>query len=161
MVHCLSCDILSGQVTEPGGMVYEDAFWHVGAAVGPSVWPGFLVIKLKRHCEHLAELTPEEAAALGPVVRLTCQALMEVLQPAKVYVCSFGEGVQHVHLWALPRPASMRPGMHWALFNLDLRLALTRGLGIRKWRMKEDQVADLAEELRSSFARQMAREAVQ
>ena len=40
-----------------------------------------MIIKLKRHCEHLAELTPEEAASLGPVLQSTCAALTKVLQP--------------------------------------------------------------------------------
>jgi diadenosine tetraphosphate (Ap4A) HIT family hydrolase len=127
---CLSCDIVTGKQVEPGGVIYENTYWHVGSAVGPAVWRGFLVIKLKRHCEHLAELTPAEAAVLGPVIRTTCLALTEVLRTAKVYVCSFGEGVKHVHFWALPRPSEMRPGMHAVLFNLDMRLSLTRWSGI-------------------------------
>ncbi len=152
---CLSCDIVAGKRLEPGGVIYEDAYWHVGSAVGPSVWRGFLVVKLKRHCEHLSELTPAESAALGPVIQVTCQALTEVLSPAKVYVCSFGEGVKHVHFWVLPRSPEMRPGMHSVLFTLDLRLALTRWLGFRKWILSEDEVIQTADRLRESFARQI------
>ena len=96
---CMSCDILAGKLTTPGGVIYEDEYWQVDSVISPVYWRGFLIIKLKRHCEHLAELTPEEAGALGPVVRATCSALAEVLKPAKVYVCSFGDGVKHIHLW--------------------------------------------------------------
>ena len=80
---CLSCDILAGKRTEPGGAIYEDAYWRVGSIVSPVFWRGFLVVVLKRHCEHLAELTPEEAAALGPIVQATCQALSEAMEPAE------------------------------------------------------------------------------
>lgn len=152
---CLSCDIVTGKQVEPGGVIFENAYWHVGSAVGPAVWRGFLVIKLKRHCEHLAELTPEEAADLGSVMRATCLALTEVLKPAKVFVCSFGEGVKHVHFWALPRPPEMRPGMHSVFFNLDKRLTLTRLLGIRKWVISDEEVGYTAGKLRECFTRLM------
>ena len=97
--------------SSPAGSSMRMSHWHIGTmGSSPVVWRGFLCIKLKRHCEHLAELSPEEASALGPVIQSTCLALAEVLKPARVYVCSFGEGVRHVHWWVLPRPADMPPG---------------------------------------------------
>lgn len=145
---CLSCEIVSGKHIEPGGVLYEDEHWHVGNATGPVVWPGFLIVKLKRHCEHVAELTPQEAATLGPVPRDTCASVTRVCQPAKVYVCSFGDGVKHIHFWVLPRLPKMRPGMHWVFLNLDLRLTLTRRLGIKRWVCQDDEVTAIAERLR-------------
>ena len=147
---CLSCDILAGRVTEPGGVIYEDEFWHVGSVIRPVFWPGFLVVKLKRHSEHLSELTPEEAAALGPVLRATCSAVASVLEPAKVYVCSFGDGVKHVHFWILPRPAEMRPGMHWVMLNLDARAALTR-LGVKRWLVDEAEMGSMTGRIREKI----------
>ena len=73
---CLSCDIVAKRVIEPGGTIYEDEFWQVGSMLPPIIWRSFLSIRLKRHCEHLAELTPQEAAALGCVIQTTCQAVM-------------------------------------------------------------------------------------
>jgi diadenosine tetraphosphate (Ap4A) HIT family hydrolase len=148
---CTSCDILAGRLTSPGGVIYEDEYWHVDSVVRPVYWRGFLITKLKRHCEHLAELTPEEASALGSVVQATCAALTTVLQPAKVYVCSFGDGVKHIHLWVLPRPPEMRPGMHWVMLNLDLRTLLTRRLGINRWVCTDREVAELADQLREQI----------
>jgi diadenosine tetraphosphate (Ap4A) HIT family hydrolase len=145
---CMSCDILAGRRTSPGGVIYEDDYWHVDSVVSPVLWRGFLIVKLKRHCEHLAELTPPEAAALGPVVQTTCRALSEVLEPAKVYVCSFGDGVKHVHLWVLPRPPEMRPGMHWVFLNLDLRALLTRRFGVKRWIVSDAEVAHIAHQIR-------------
>ena len=130
---CMSCDILAGKRTPPDGVIYENEHWHVDSVLGPVVWRGFLIVKLKRHCEHLAELTPDEAASLGPVIQTTCRALSEVLRPAKVYVCSFGDGVTHIHFWVLPRPPEMRPGLHWVMFHLDMRTTLARRLGIKRW----------------------------
>jgi diadenosine tetraphosphate (Ap4A) HIT family hydrolase len=148
---CLSCDILSGKRTVPGGTIYEDPYWVVESIIAPVVWRGFLIVKLKRHCEHLSELTPEEAAALGPVLQNTCRALNEVLNPAKVYVCSFGDGVKHIHFWILPRPPEMRPGMHWVFFNLDLRVFLTRRLGLKRWTCSDREIEDLVGQVRQRF----------
>jgi diadenosine tetraphosphate (Ap4A) HIT family hydrolase len=145
---CISCDILAGRRTEPGGAIYENEYWHVGSVISPVVWRGFLIVKLKRHCEHLAELTRAEAEAMGPIVQASCQALQEVLNPAKVYVCSFGDGVKHIHIWILPRPAEMTPGMHWVFLNLDARLFLTRRLGLKRWVVPEEKVAETAAQLR-------------
>ena len=148
---CLSCEILAGQRSAPGGTIWEDDFWAVESVVSPVFWRGFLVLKLKRHCEQMAELTPAEAAALGPAIRAACGALRAVLAPAKVYVASFGDGVRHIHFWLLPRPRGTRPGLHWVLLRLDLRAWLTR-LGFRRWSVPDEEVADLAARLRRELA---------
>jgi diadenosine tetraphosphate (Ap4A) HIT family hydrolase len=147
--RCISCEIVAGRRIEPGGTLYQDDCWHVGSVLEPVVWRGFTIVKLRRHCEHLAQLTPKEAAGLGPVLAATCQALSDVLHPARVFMCSFGDGVRHVHFWALPRPPEMRPGMHPVLFNLDLRLALTRLLGLKRWRVPPEETAATAVLLRA------------
>lgn len=150
---CLSCDLLAGRRTEPGGTIYEDEHWHVASMVAPVFWRGFLSVKLKRHCEHIADLTPGEAASLGPVLQATCQALARVLKPAKVYVCSFGDGVKHIHFWVLPRPPEMRAGMHPVFLQLDIRAFLTRRLGVKRWLLSDEEVAELADQLREEFRR--------
>ncbi len=146
---CMACDIVSGKFVQPGGTIFENACWHVDTAKHAQVWPGFFMIKLKRHCLHLSELTPPEAASLGAVIQTTNQALMEVLQPAKIYVCSFGDGNSHIHLWVLPRPPEMKPGMHAVIFNLDMRIALTKYLHLKKWLVPEAQLAQIAEQVRA------------
>jgi diadenosine tetraphosphate (Ap4A) HIT family hydrolase len=145
---CISCDILTGKITAPGGVIYENEYWHVDSVVSPVYWRGFLIVKLKRHCEHLAELTSKEAESLGPVVKATCSALGDVLHPEKVYVCSFGDGIKHIHLWVLPRFPEMRPGMHWVLLNLNFRALLTLRLGIKKWVCSDEEVAEDVRRLR-------------
>lgn len=150
---CVSCDIVAGKLVEPGGVIYENDYWHVGTAMSlPVVWPGFLIVKLKRHSEHLAELSSEEAATLGPIIQSTCFALTTVLKPAKVYVCSFGDGVKHVHFWLLPRPSDMRPGMHSVIFNLDMRTTLTRLLGVKKWAVRSENVIRIAKQVRECLS---------
>ncbi len=148
---CLACDIISGKFIQPGGTIFENPCWHVDTAKNANVWPGFLMIKLKRHCMHLADLTAPEAASLGRVIQVTSQALTEVLHPAKIYVCSFGDGSAHIHLWVLPRPPEMKPGMHPVLFNLDMRIFLTKYLHLKKWLVPEARLALIAEKVRLSI----------
>lgn len=150
--NCVSCDILAGKRTSPGGTIYENDHWHVDSVIAPVYWQGFLIIKLKRHCEHLADLTPAEAASLGPTIQLTCQALTAVLDPGKVYICSIGDGVKHIHFWALPRPRTMRPGMRRVSRHLNMRAGLTR-LGFKRWVYSDDEVAVLAGQLRRKLAK--------
>jgi diadenosine tetraphosphate (Ap4A) HIT family hydrolase len=146
--RCTSCDILAGKRISPGGTIYENDHWHVDSIRPPVVWKGFLIVKLKRHCEHVAELTPTEALSLGPTLQKTCRALSDVLHPAKIYVCSFGDGVKHIHFWVLPRPADMRPGMHTVMRHLDLRTALTRYLRVKKWIVPDAELEHMAGQLR-------------
>ena len=147
-IGCISCDILAGKLKVPGGVIYENQYWHVDSVVSPVTWRGFLIIKLKRHCEQLAELTQEEADTLGPVIQVTCSALMDVLKPAKVYVSSFGEDIKHIHFWVLPRPVNFHPGMNWVMMNLNVRTLLTRRFGIKRWVYSDEEVTELAAQLR-------------
>ena len=141
---------------EPGGTIYENDHWHLGTAIGsPVVWRGFLVIKLKRHCELIAELSSEVAPTLGPLIQSTCSALTEAIKPAKVYVYSFSDGIKHVHFWVFPRPSGMRPGMHSVIFNLDMRTTLTRILGIKKWIVSDPDVNLIAKQVRDHLPQRL------
>ena len=54
---CLACSTLTGKLQAPGGVIYQDNYWVVEHSLSPVLLRGYLIIKLKRHCEHLAELT--------------------------------------------------------------------------------------------------------
>ena len=94
-VHCVSCATLSGVNVPPGGIIYDDSQWVVFLRARPLLVPGQGFIVLKRHCEHLSELTPAELAALGPMLQHTQRAYDRVLQPAKVHFGLYAEGVKH------------------------------------------------------------------
>jgi diadenosine tetraphosphate (Ap4A) HIT family hydrolase len=63
----------------------------------------------RRHVLALDELTPAEAAGLGPVLRAVTAALREVTGCDKTYVALFAEaeGFGHVHFHVVPRHASL------------------------------------------------------
>jgi diadenosine tetraphosphate (Ap4A) HIT family hydrolase len=102
MTDCMACDVLAGLIEAPGGVIHESEHWSVDHAF-PRWIRGWLIVKPKRHVEHLAELSPAEAAELGPLIRETAAAVAKVLAPERVYVLSLGEEVHHVHLHVIPR----------------------------------------------------------
>ena len=107
---CISCEVITGKSIPPGGIVYEDAFWLVFLHSQPLLVAGQGFIVLKRHCEHLAELEPAEAAALGPLIQRTAQVMDRTLQPVKTHFGLYAEGVKHLHLHVLPRVATLPAG---------------------------------------------------
>jgi len=101
---------VAGDVLAPGGVIVDDGLWYVSLHTGPFTDPGELIIKTRRHCESLAELTPAEAAALGPVLRAGVDALERVVVAERIYAVSFNERIRHVHFLLLPRTAAMPRG---------------------------------------------------
>ncbi|MEB3181906.1 MAG: HIT family protein [Nostocaceae cyanobacterium] len=108
--QCISCATLGGHHQPPGGIVYEDGYWVFFLRSRPLLVPGQGFIVLKRHCEHLDELTESELAALGPMMRKSQVALDRVLQPAKVHFGLYAEDVKHIHLHVIPRLSTMPKG---------------------------------------------------
>ncbi len=112
MAHatCPICEEVAGRLSAPGGPVHDDGLWLVTHHLGPHTDPGELIVKLRRHCESLADLTAAEAAALGPILRAGVAAVERVVGPERVYVASYGERVRHVHFFLLPRTRSLPAG---------------------------------------------------
>jgi diadenosine tetraphosphate (Ap4A) HIT family hydrolase len=108
--RCSACAEVAGQVGAPGGVIVDDGLWYVSHHTGPFTDPGELIVKTRRHCESLAQLTPAEANALGPVLRAGVRALERVVVAERIYAVSFNERIRHVHFLLLPRTASMPRG---------------------------------------------------
>src|ERR1700732_2607196 len=107
---CSACAEVAGQVSAPGGVILDDGLWFVSHHTGPFTDPGELILKTRRHCEFLSELTPAEARALGPILRAAVQALERALVAERIYAVSFNERLRHVHCLLLPRTANMPRG---------------------------------------------------
>lgn len=84
-----------------GERIFATDHWRVVAA--RSALPGWLTLIPRRHLESLDELTDEEAAELGPLLRDATQALVLALGARKSYVMQFAEGVRHAHFHIPPR----------------------------------------------------------
>jgi diadenosine tetraphosphate (Ap4A) HIT family hydrolase len=140
--RCLSCQIIAGEREVPGGIIYENTFWIVASKTSPVFVPGNLFLILKRHCEHLADLTPEESASLGPIIQKVCVALTQVLHPVKIYVASYGEGVKHIHFHFIPRTSAM-PAGNGAVFLSQQWKALLYQLGVKKMACSDTQTLQI------------------
>ncbi len=103
----------AGEPLPPSERVYDDGLWRVAHAVS-STLAGWLVVLPKRHLTSLAELTPAEAAALGPLLQRLSVTLAEVTGAVKTYVALFAEaeGFEHLHLHLVPRAPDLPVDRH-------------------------------------------------
>jgi diadenosine tetraphosphate (Ap4A) HIT family hydrolase len=108
--RCSACAEVAGELSAPGGVIVDDGLWYISHHTGPYTDPGELIVKTRRHCESLAELTPEEARAMGPLLRASVGALERVTTAERIYAVSFNERIRHVHFLLLPRTAAMPRG---------------------------------------------------
>src|SRR3954468_9321169 len=95
---CMACDFSSGRRAVPGGRIHTTDHWVVEHCFGP-LGLGALIAKPSRHTLHVADLTSDECAELGPLLQLLSAAVTDVTTADQVYVC----------LWSHPqgRPAHL------------------------------------------------------
>jgi diadenosine tetraphosphate (Ap4A) HIT family hydrolase len=106
--ECYTCSRDADPNMAPHERIAADGLWRVAHAIGTGL-PGWLVLIPRRHVTSIADLTDEEAAALGAwQVRLS-RALHAVTGCQKTYVAQFAEapGFAHVHFHIMPRPADL------------------------------------------------------
>ena len=104
---CPLCRPISADLVElpPRDCVFSNDSWQV--VVHKSPVPGWLLVVLRRHVGTLSDLSPEEAASIGPVLVAGTSALMNVLGCPKTYVMLFVESAPHVHFHLVARPAEL------------------------------------------------------
>jgi diadenosine tetraphosphate (Ap4A) HIT family hydrolase len=120
---CLACDLSEGRRPLPGGLIHAVAGWRVEHCVGP-LGLGTLIVKPTRHVEHVADLTADEAGALGPLLKETARVVGGLCAAEQVYVCCWSHGPVHVHFVVQPETeAATRafgahgPGLQLAQFE--------------------------------------------
>jgi diadenosine tetraphosphate (Ap4A) HIT family hydrolase len=115
---CLACDLTAGKRPLPGGRIHETGGWVVEHCIGP-LPAGTLIVKPLRHCVAIAELTDGEAAALGPLLRLTSGVIADLTSCDQVYICLWshlGWTPGHIHFvlppaWDKQREEHGKPGL--------------------------------------------------
>lgn len=98
---------------------------------------GWLFIESDRHVPYLADLNPDEAAALGVLRTRLADALREEVDAQLVLTFVIGMGIAHFHEHLLPRMPDTPKDVAW----YDSEEALPKA--------DARQVADLAERLRA------------
>jgi diadenosine tetraphosphate (Ap4A) HIT family hydrolase len=140
---CMSCEIGAGRHATAGGFIFESQLFTLTHHAHPEhAMAGFLILQPRRHVEHIAELSNEEAMEFGPLLKHASMALKDVCQPEKVYVCSFGSVIKHVHFYLIPQ----RAGMPNVTQLLD---ALAAG----KYACTEEEAADIAARIRVAMTK--------
>lgn len=110
VARCSACAEIARELSAPGGVILDDGLWFVSHHTGPYTDPGELIVKTRRHCESLAELTVQEAESLGPLLKAAVAALERIVTAERIYAVSFNERLRHVHFLLLPRTAAMPRG---------------------------------------------------
>lgn len=102
---CFICRKHQGEeASPPGGCIYEDEHWMVCHAPGKLGPLGTLFLESRRHFLDYSEMTPEEAASLGNVLKKMYGALRtHVADVARIYQLCTMEGQPHFHSWLVPR----------------------------------------------------------
>ncbi len=106
---CLTCDLVRRRDRGEAPLwdsIHRTAHWDVVHSYNTSL-PGWLVLVAQRHITAIDELTDQEAAELGVLLRRASAALRQVTGCAKTYVCQFAEQAEHphVHFHVIPRLA--------------------------------------------------------
>ena len=140
MNACSACAEIAGALSAPGGIIFDDGLWFVSHHTGPYTDPGELIVRTRRHCESLSELTVAEAAALGPLLRACVAAIAHVVVSERIYAVSFNERVRHVHFLLLPRTAAMPAGHVISDIYRRIR-ALLRKFGLARNPAVEERAA--------------------
>jgi diadenosine tetraphosphate (Ap4A) HIT family hydrolase len=86
MEECLTCDLTSGRLPLPGGLIHRSSGWRVEHSVG-TLGLGTLIVKPQRHVTDVADLTDEEAAAFGLLLRQASAVAGALVDADQVYNC--------------------------------------------------------------------------
>ena len=107
---CHTCQLIAARDAgdaPPWDSIHRTPHWDVVHGFHTSL-PGWLVLVARRHVAAIDELTDEESAELGVLLRRSSVALREVTGCVKTYVMQFAEaeGHNHVHFHIVPRMAN-------------------------------------------------------
>jgi diadenosine tetraphosphate (Ap4A) HIT family hydrolase len=109
MSRCIPCDRTASVDHAPlSERIYWDGVWRIAHAEHGAL-PGWLVLIPARHVTSLAQLSPPEAAGLGPLLAAASRGLEATTGCEKTYLALFAEreGFQHLHVHLSPRHADL------------------------------------------------------
>jgi diadenosine tetraphosphate (Ap4A) HIT family hydrolase len=103
----MTCDLVKRRgagEAPPWDRIRRTPSWDVVHAFGTAV-EGWLVLVVRRHITSVAEMTEDEAAELGPLIKEVSGAVQRVVNCDKTYVVQFAEHAEHphVHVHVIPR----------------------------------------------------------
>lgn len=99
---CLTCRIIQGEYSPPGGVIYEDEYLILHHCIDVFI-PGYLILSPKRHTEHFHALSDAEIRRFGVITQAITGLVNEIPDVGKVYIASFCEESSHIHFHIFPR----------------------------------------------------------
>ncbi len=113
---CFVCRKHQGCILIPGGAIYENELVYAGHIRSDqgATYLGYLVVEPKRHVPGLAELTDEEAQALGSLVSRLSRVLKASEGAEHIYAFVLGDNVAHLHIHLIPRYPNA-PRQYWGM----------------------------------------------
>jgi histidine triad (HIT) family protein len=144
VTECPFCKIQQGTEPPAGGPIYEDDLvyaQHADFDDGPA-YLGRLVVETRRHVPDFAELTADEAQAVGLLISRLSRALKRSTGAEKVYVEFYAEVTPHLHVFLTARYPGT-PAEYWRWHAGEWPGAPRGG---------EPEIATLCQRLRSALA---------
>jgi diadenosine tetraphosphate (Ap4A) HIT family hydrolase len=147
-VDCQACELADGRRDLPGGLIHRTDHWLVEHCVGP-LGLGTLIVKPERHVTAVADLTANEAAELGPLLRQASAVAAGLVPADQVYNCLWAHaGGVPVHLHYVVQPVTSQQMADYGAHGPALQMAMfDRGTAPEP--AEVERVADVA---RARFA---------
>jgi len=124
MVGCLACELSNGERDLPGGLIHRTRLWLVEHCVG-ALGLGTLVVKPERHVTSVAELSDDEAAELGPLLRRASHVASQLVDADQVYNCLWSHaGGVPVHIHYVVQPVTRHQMSDFAAQGPTLQVAM-------------------------------------
>lgn len=105
MPECICCQANSNPThINPAGPIHVGDFWIVEHAF-PCSRLGWTILRLRRHCEALNQLSQAEFMELGNLQYEIVQSLHSLLDTEKEYISCFSEAerFKHIHFHVAPK----------------------------------------------------------
>jgi diadenosine tetraphosphate (Ap4A) HIT family hydrolase len=97
------CGLCTGHAT---AAVWKDEHFSLHPPVSGSL-AGAVWMASHEHADSFSDLSPEAAAAFGPVAARVERAILGLGGFARVHLYRWGDGSSHFHVWFVPRPLGM------------------------------------------------------
>jgi diadenosine tetraphosphate (Ap4A) HIT family hydrolase len=144
----MACELADGRRPLPGGRIFRTGHWLVEHCVG-TLGLGTLVVKPERHVTSVADLTDDEAAELGPLLRSASSVAAQLVASEQVYNCLWSHaGGVPVHIHYVVQPVTAEQMAEFDAHGPRLQVAMfTRGE-----ELPAAEIDRLAEQARQAFA---------
>ena len=149
MAECLCCMANTGEKPiSPGGALIDGVYW-IAEHASPCSLLGWVVVRLKRHCEHLHELSQEEFRELAEFQYESIRLQNDLLNPEKEYIVCFSETPQfkHLHVHIIPKPKGTPPQKSGTGIFIHLKPETTEAL-------KPEEIVAFSDEFRRRFRKE-------